>query len=56
MPETTGTMAKLIEATSFSAARNRVVARGRVGEVAEKLLAFKNGVSASERYLKAEGN
>ena len=54
--QTTGTMAKLIEATSFSAARNRVVARGRVGEVAEKLLAFKNGVSASERYLKAEGN
>ena len=54
--QTTGPMAKLIEATSFSAARNRVVARGRVGEVVEKLLAFKNGVSASERYLKAEGN
>ena len=55
MPETTGTLAKLIEATSFWAARNRVVTRGRVGEVVEKLLAFKNGVSASERYLKAEG-
>jgi integrase len=50
--QTTGTLAKLIEATSFWAARNRVVTRGRVGEVVEKLLAFKNGVSASERYLK----
>ena len=49
--ETTGTLAKLIEATSFWAARNRVVTRVGVGEVVEKLLAFKSGLNASERHL-----
>ena len=50
--QTTGTLAKLIEATAFWAARNRVVTRAGVGEVVGKLLAFKSGLNASERYLK----
>ena len=50
--QTTGTLAKLIEATSFWAARNRVVTRAGVEEVVGKLLAFKSGLNASERYLK----
>ena len=52
MSQTTGILAKLIEATAFWAARNRVVTRARVGEVVGKLLAFKSGLNASERYLK----
>lgn len=47
----TGTLAKLLEAASFWASRNRMVTRAGVGEVTQKLLKVKVGLKSSPRHL-----